>query len=120
MSMKELLEKRANVWEQAKALIDTAEAEGRDFSAEEQAQYDKMMGEMDELAKRAKRLEEKQRLEAQMDVPVNEPIRLNPASGEGMKRKGDLPEFRALQKWLWGLNRETAGRRRWAGDSCSP
>lgn len=99
MSMKELLEKRANVWEQAKALIDTAEAEGRDFSAEEQAQYDKMMGEMDELAKRAKRLEEKQRLEAQMDVPVNEPIRLNPASGEGMKRKGDLmPEFRAYIK----------------------
>ena len=66
MNVKELLEKRANVWEQAKALIDAAEAEGRDFIAEEQAQYDKMMDEMDGLAKRAKRLEEKQRLEAQL------------------------------------------------------
>ncbi len=97
--VKELLEKRANIWEQAKALIDKAEAEGRDFNAEEKSQYDKMMGEMDELAKRAKRLEEKQRLEAQIDAPVNEPIKLNPASGKDMKRQADLmPEFRAYIK----------------------
>lgn len=97
--VKELLEKRANVWEQAKALIDKAEAEGRDFSAEEKSQYDKMMGEMDELAKRAKRLEEKQRIEAQMDVPVNEPIKVSPASDKDTKRQVDLmPEFRAYIK----------------------
>ena len=97
--VKELLEKRANIWEQAKALIDKAETEGRDFSAEEQAQYDKMMVEMDELAKRAKRLEEKQRIEAQMDVPVNEPIKVSPASDKDTKRQVDLmPEFRAYIK----------------------
>ncbi len=99
MNVKELLEKRGNIWEHAKALIDTAEAEGRDFSAEEQAQYDKMMGEMDELAKRAKRLEEKQRLEAQMEMPANEPVRVDPAADGEVKRQADLmPEFRAFIK----------------------
>jgi HK97 family phage major capsid protein len=99
MNVKELLEKRGNIWEHAKALIDTAEAEGRDFSAEEQAQYDKMMGEMDELAKRAKRLEEKQRLEAQMEMPANEPVRVDPAADGEAKRQADLmPEFRAFIK----------------------
>lgn len=99
MNVKELLEKRGNIWEQAKALIDTAEAEGRDFSAEEQAQYDKMMGEMEELAKRAKRLEEKQRLEAQMGMPANEPVRVDPAADGEAKRQVDLmPEFRAFIK----------------------
>lgn len=97
--VKELLEKRANIWEQAKELIDHAEAEGRDFSSEEQTQYDKMMGEMDELAQRAKRLEEKQRLEAQMSAPMNEPIKTNPAPSGGTERKIDLmPEFRAFIK----------------------
>lgn len=99
MNVKELLEKRGNIWEHAKALIDTAEAEGRDFNAEEQAQYDKMMGEMDELAKRAKRLEEKQRLEAQMEMPANEPVRVDPAADGEVKRQADLmPEFRAFIK----------------------
>ena len=99
MNVKELLEKRGNIWEQAKALIDTAEAEGRDFSAEEQAQYDKMMDEMDGLAKRAKRLEEKQRLEAQLAEPANEPVRVNPASGDEDKKTPNLmPEFRSFIK----------------------
>ena len=99
MNVKELLEKRANVWEQAKALIDAAEAEGRDFNAEEQGQYDKMLDEMDGLAQRAKRLEEKQRLEAQMAEPANEPVRVSPAANGEDKRTQDLmPEFRAFIK----------------------
>lgn len=73
--IKELLEKRANVWEQAKELVDRAEAENRDFTAEEQVQYDKMFDEMDSLAKRAKRLEEQEKEERELDKPVNNPIK---------------------------------------------
>jgi len=73
--IKELLEKRANIWEQAKALVDRAEAENRDFTAEEQQQYDKMFDEMDSLAKRAKRLEEQEKEERELDKPVNNPIK---------------------------------------------
>ncbi|MDD5511743.1 MAG: phage major capsid protein [Dehalococcoidales bacterium] len=73
--IKELLEKRANIWEQAKELVDRAEAENRDFTAEEQVQYDKMFDEMDSLAKRAKRLEEQEKEERELDKPVNNPIK---------------------------------------------
>jgi len=72
--IKKLLEERANVWEKAKELVDRAEAENRDFTAEEQVQYDKMFDEMDSLAKRAKRLEEQEKEERELDKPVNNPI----------------------------------------------
>jgi len=87
MGVKELLEKRANIWEQAKALIDRAEAENRDLSAEEEQQYQRMMAEMEELAKRAKRLEEAKRLEQELEQRANEPIR---ASREPQKEKRDV------------------------------
>ncbi len=97
-TVKELLEKRANVWEQAKALIDKAEAEGRDFTAEEQAQYEKMMSDMDELASRAKRLEQKTRLEAQLSEPINEPIRMMPSGKGDEPAKNIMQEFRSFIK----------------------
>lgn len=111
--IKELLEKRANIWEQAKALVDRAEAENRDFTAEEQQQYDKMFDEMDSLAKRAKRLEEQEREERELDKPVNRAFKA-PLGAEGAKEDREAnkvmdafrsyivngvvtPELRALQ-----------------------
>ena len=38
--VKQILEQRASAWEQAKSLLDTAEAEGRALTAEEQSQFD--------------------------------------------------------------------------------
>ena len=96
MSVKALLEKRANIWEQAKALIDKAEAENRDFTAEEQQQYDRMIAEMDELAKRAKRLEEAERLEKELQAMANEPIKAGVpgATPEKDKREAVRAAFR--------------------------
>lgn len=55
---KRLQERRANVWEQAKALLDTAEAEKRDLSAEEDAQYRKMNEDLDAIDARVKDIAE--------------------------------------------------------------
>jgi HK97 family phage major capsid protein len=44
-----LTEKRANVWEQAKALLDNAASEKRDLTAEEQQSYDKMTADLNEM-----------------------------------------------------------------------
>lgn len=99
MGVKELLERRANVWEQAKALIDKAEAENRDFTAEEQQQYDRMIAEMDELAKRAKRLEEAQKREKEFGDPVNEPVRAAGAMEVPEKVKGDAV-YMAFRSYL--------------------
>ena len=107
--IKELLEKRANIWEQAKALVDRAEAENRDFTAEEQQQYDKMFDEMDSLAKRAKRLEEQEREDRELDKPINTPIKATVGEKDDRAAKvmdafrsyimtGAIrPELRALQ-----------------------
>lgn len=51
--IKHLKEQRANAWEQAKALLDTAAAEGRDLSAEEEVVYTRMNEEIDALGTRA-------------------------------------------------------------------
>lgn len=55
---KRLLEQRANVWEQAKGLLDSAAAENRDLTAEEDAQYAKMTGDLEALRSRADKLVE--------------------------------------------------------------
>lgn len=57
-TIKALVEQRKGVWEQAKALLDTAETEGRDLSAEEQVSYDKMTGDLASLRSRIDRMTE--------------------------------------------------------------
>jgi HK97 family phage major capsid protein len=51
--IKHLKEQRANAWEQAKALLDTAASENRDLSAEEEVVYGRMNDEIDALGQRA-------------------------------------------------------------------
>lgn len=97
--IKELLEKRANIWEQAKALVDRAEAENRDFTAEEQQQYDKMFDEMDSLAKRAKRLEEQEREERELDKPVNRAFKA-PLGAEGAKEDREAKVMDAFRSYI--------------------
>lgn len=63
-----LREQRANTWEQAKALLDTAAAENRDLSAEEQSSYDKMNADLDSIAERVKSIEEQEQRNADMDA----------------------------------------------------
>ncbi|MFF7290731.1 phage major capsid protein [Streptomyces griseorubiginosus] len=56
--IKTLQERRANVWEQAKALLDTAEKEKRDLTAEEEATYQALNADLDKIDARAKELVE--------------------------------------------------------------
>ena len=44
-----ILDQRATAWEQAKAIVDTAEGESRTLSAEEQTQFDTINAEIDRL-----------------------------------------------------------------------
>jgi HK97 family phage major capsid protein len=55
--IKHLQEQRASAWEQAKALLDTAAAENRDLSAEEEVVYNRMNAEIDGLGERAAQIE---------------------------------------------------------------
>ncbi|MFD9225346.1 phage major capsid protein [Streptomyces sp. NPDC060064] len=52
--IKRLQERRANVWEQAKALLDAAEGEKRDLSAEEEQTYQALNADLDKIDARVK------------------------------------------------------------------
>jgi HK97 family phage major capsid protein len=53
-----LAEKRANVWEQAKALLDAAASEKRELTAEEQSSYDKMTEDLNGMRSMIDKLKE--------------------------------------------------------------
>ena len=57
MNARELRAKRAELLEKAKALVEKAEKEDRDFSPEEQTEYDGYIAEADVCLKRAERIE---------------------------------------------------------------
>lgn len=62
-----LREQRANAWEQAKALLDTAAAENRDLTAEEEQSYQQINADIDALAERAARIDEDEQRARDLD-----------------------------------------------------
>lgn len=94
--IKTLIEQRQNIWAQAKALLDTAEAANRDLSAEEQGSYDKMTGDLTSLRARIDRMVERD----QTDKDIAESLRsIGIQSVDGQPGAGDLTDqFRDLAK----------------------
>ncbi|MGW1440290.1 phage major capsid protein [Streptomyces griseus] len=56
--IKALLERRQNVWEQSKALLDKAESEKRELTAEEEGTWQALNADLDKIDARAKELTE--------------------------------------------------------------
>jgi len=78
MKLQELIAKRAQVWEGAKAFVDSHQKENGTLSAEDTAAYEKMEQEIADLTSaidRARRAEER---EAELAKPVNEPLTSKP------------------------------------------
>lgn len=67
MGIKDLLQKRGEIIDQMKALNERVESEGRDFTSDEQTQYDKMFADQGELKVRADRLEKQRELSDSLD-----------------------------------------------------
>ena len=93
-----LIEQRANVWEQAKALLDAAEAEGRDLSAEEQVSYDKMTADLDGLSARIKRAEDAEAREADIRASMG-------SLPKGEESRGASSNVEQLRSFLTGESR---------------
>lgn len=104
MTIRELLEKRANLISQARALLDKADAEGRDLTTEEQTQWDKLMNDADGLRQRVEREERQARLETELSESRNQPAHTQgqsgtpPAQGETERRMAAFR--RILPAWL--------------------
>jgi len=72
---KDLRAQRGNVWEQMKAINDSAEAENRTLAAEEQQSWDKADADVVELTERIQRMETSEEREREMAA------KLEPAEG---------------------------------------
>lgn len=87
MTIKDLIEKRAKVWETAKNFVETHEDKNGVLSDEDTATYNKMEKEIEDLTTAIDRQTRAERREAELAKPVNSPITGKPFMGEADKVK---------------------------------
>ena len=78
MTIKELIEKRAKVWETAKSFVDTHEDKNGLLSAEDTATYNKMEKEIEDLTAAIDRQRRAEQREADFSKPLNSPLTSRP------------------------------------------
>ena len=93
-------EVRARAFEEAKALLETAAAEKRDLTAEEQAKYETINAELDERAAVIERLEkdaerERRAAEMRVEAPSARPVSDTPSDAEMFRKlvDGEIRSF---------------------------
>lgn len=87
MTIKDLIEKRAKVWETAKNFVDTHEDNNGVISEEDTASYNKMEKEIEDLTTAIDRQTRAERRELELSKPVNSPITGKPFRGEQENEK---------------------------------
>ena len=87
MSIKDLIEKRAKVWETAKNFVETHEDKNGVLSDEDTKAYNKMEKEIEDLTAAIDRQQRAERREAELAKPVNSPITGKPFMGDAKEVK---------------------------------
>lgn len=87
MIIKDLIEKRAKVWDTAKNFVETHEDKNGVLSEEDTATYNKMEKEIEDLTAAIDRQTRAERREAELAKPVNSPITGKPFMGDADKVK---------------------------------
>lgn len=87
MTIKELIEKRAKVWETAKSFVDTHEDKNGLLSAEDTATYNKMEKEIEDLTAAIDRQQRAAQREADLNKPLNSPLTNKPYKVEQSEKK---------------------------------
>ena len=88
MTILELREKRAKAWEAAKAFLDSHRNDKGVLSAEDDAAYTRMEQEITDLGKEISRMERREALDAQLNLPVNQPLTGKPLNGRETTKTG--------------------------------
>ena len=97
MNPRELMAQRATLQEEARALNAKAEAENRNFSADEQARWDALMGESGEIAKLDARIQRAESLGSEPEARTSQPVK--PAPVHLRNTRGDSFE-KSLRVYL--------------------
>ena len=82
----ELQEKRANIWEQAKAFLDEKQTAGDTLSTEDAATYDKMEADVMALGKEIDRLKTQVAIDLELSKPTSSAIVNKPTKQDTTKR----------------------------------
>lgn len=89
MKLQELIAKRAKVWEDAKAFVESHQKENGTLSAEDTAAYEKMEAEITDLTAAIDRERRAEEREAELSRPVNAPLTVKPyKAGDGGEKTG--------------------------------
>ena len=88
MTILELREKRAKAWEAAKAFLDSHRNDKGVLSAEDDAAYTRMEQEITDLGREISRMERREALDAQLILPVNQPLTGKPLNGRETAKTG--------------------------------
>lgn len=81
MTIAELMQKRAKVWEGAKAFVESHTSENGTLSAEDNAAYMRMEQEIEELTIAIDRQQRAEQLEQRLNAPTNTPLTGKPGNG---------------------------------------
>jgi HK97 family phage major capsid protein len=100
--IKRLQERRAGVWEEAKALLDTAEGEKRELTAEEEQTYQRLNADLDAIDTRAKELAAAEQRNKDADEAFRALLDKEPAP-EHQRNMGD-EETKRVRDWLTGAS----------------
>lgn len=101
---KMLAEKRASVWEKAKALLDTAAGEKRELTAAEQVSYDAMNTDLTEMRTRIDSLVESDRLNSEAEAALR--ALADTPKEEGRTNAPPSATLTELRKFVNGETRE--------------
>lgn len=107
--IQELLEKRANAWEQAKAFLDSHRQENGLISAEDNATYEKMETNIVAYGKEIERLQRQEAIDRELSAPLSNPMTSRPGKddihdGEGRASNAVLQDVSALFRIrLWSV-----------------
>ncbi|MFJ6617590.1 phage major capsid protein [Kitasatospora sp. NPDC091335] len=96
--IKRLQERRAGIWEQAKALLDTAEADKRELSGEEEQTYQRLNADLDRIDERVKDMAAAEQRAADAEAAFAELLK-RPAERDAPKASGEAEQVRS---WLTG------------------
>ena len=105
MTINEMIQKRAKVWDAAKSFVDTHENENGVLSAEDNETYSRMEKEIEDLTAAIDRQQRAEAREAELSRPVNTPITERPA------KQADEKTGRASNAYKEDFGAHLRGRR---------
>ena len=108
MTINELIEKRANLWKAMDAFLKAQTNDKGVLSEEDDAKYVAMEHDFDNLSKEIKRLEKRNAIEAELNMPVNRPIVGKPMVEDEDEKTGRASKN--YKKSFWNVMRSKTVR----------